>query len=148
MALDLEKLERLAAQATPGPWEMVDARAFLDDEDFEIRNGQHCIGYGTSEADSAYIVAACNAVPELVARVRELEVVEESLARNLADTAFCPLCLIKDCPQYGNGDLGMGAFEPELVDREQCKKSIIAHARKGAKEFIELAEQAAKEAGE
>lgn len=132
--VDLEKLEQLAAQATPGPWSLVDARAFLDDEDFEIRNGQHCIGYGTSGADAAYIVGACNAVPELIARVRELEVVEEVLARNIADTAFCPLCLIKDCPQYDMGDIGMGAFEPELVDREQCKKSILAHARKGAKE--------------
>ena len=71
--IDLEELERLAKAATPGPWEMVDARAFLDDEDFEIRNGGHCIGYGTSGKDAAYIVAACNAVPELIARVRELE---------------------------------------------------------------------------
>lgn len=62
--IDLEKLMKLHDAATPGPWEMVDARAFLDDEDFEIRNGQHCIGYGTSEADAQYIVAACNSVPE------------------------------------------------------------------------------------
>lgn len=70
--IDIEELERLAAQATPGPWKMVDARAFLDDEDYEIRNGQHCIGYGTAEDDAAYIVAACNAVPELIAENREL----------------------------------------------------------------------------
>ena len=69
-------------------------------------------------------------------RIRELEIVEESLGRNIADTAFCPLCLIKDCPQYHKGDLGMGAFDPESVDREQCKKSILAHAEKGAKEFV------------
>lgn len=81
-------------------------------------------------------IKAFEALRPLVARVRELEIVEESLARNLADMAFCPLCLLKDCPQYGKGDLGMGAFEPELVDREQCKKSIIAHARSGAKEFV------------
>lgn len=80
-------------------------------------------------------VKAFEALRPLVERVRELEIVEESLARNLADTAFCPLCLLEDCPQYGKGDLGMGAFEPESVDREQCKKSILAHARKYAKEF-------------
>lgn len=88
-----------------------------------------------SQRDGRQMVDAVEAVKHLVQRVRELEVVEESLARNLADIAFCPLCLIKDCPQYGKGDLGMGAFEPESVDREQCKKSIIAHARKYAKEF-------------
>ena len=69
-------------------------------------------------------------------RIRELEIVEESLGRNIADTAFCPLCLLKDCPQYHKGDLGMGAFDPESVDREQCKKSVLAHAEKGAKEFV------------
>lgn len=51
---------------------MVDATAFLDDEDFEIRNGQHCIGYGTNETDAAYIVGACNAAPELIAENRAL----------------------------------------------------------------------------
>lgn len=71
--INLDELEQLAKAATPGPWEMVDARAFLDDEDFEIRNSQHCIGYGTSGADAAYIVAACSTVPELIARIRELE---------------------------------------------------------------------------
>ena len=93
-------------------------------------------------ADQAYLatfasgdsVKAFEALRPLIARVRELEIVEESLARNLADMAFCPLCLIKDCPQYHKGDLGMGAFDPESVDREQCKKSILAHAEKGAKE--------------
>lgn len=89
-----------------------------------------------SQRDGRQMVDTVDAIKHLVQRVRELEVVEESLARNLADTALCPLCLIKDCPQYGKGDLGMGVFEPELVDREQCKKSIIAHARKGAKEFV------------
>lgn len=102
--IDLEKLMKMHDAATPGPWAMVDARAFLDDEDFEIRNGQHCIGYGTSEADAQYGVAACNAVPELVERIRELEAeIKRRDAYKLAeicnactDDRFCPY--IGPCP--------------------------------------------------
>lgn len=79
MKTDLDELEQLSRKATSLPWEMVDARAFLDDEDFEIRNGGHCIGYGTDEKDAAYIIASCNAVPELIRMVRELEKEKEQL---------------------------------------------------------------------
>ena len=113
--IDLDELERLAAQATPGPWRMVDARAFVDDEDFEIRNGQHCISYGTSEADASYIVAACNAEPELIARVRELERQRDWLAKAL--THFC-ITMQGTCPIFFNCVVGKhggtcGKTEPE-----------------------------------
>jgi hypothetical protein len=82
MDINLEELERLAAQATPGPWKVVvsDKYTFtvaILPPDFpqtplvvRIRD----------EQDAAYIVAACNAVPELIARVRELERQRETLA--------------------------------------------------------------------
>lgn len=82
--IDLEGLERLAKEATPGPWKMVDARAFPEDEDFEISNSQYCICYGTSEADASYITAVCNAVPELIQRIRKLEAEADLLADRLA----------------------------------------------------------------
>lgn len=72
--IDIDELERLAKAATSLPWKMVDASAFLEDEDFEIRNGGHCIGYGTNEKDAAYIVAACNELPKLIKEIRDLEV--------------------------------------------------------------------------
>ena len=68
-------------------------------------------------------------------RIRELELVEESLGRNIADTAFCPLCLIKDCPRYTKDSVvSLEQFDPLTMDRTLCKTSIIAHAEKGAKE--------------
>lgn len=84
--IDLDELMRLHEEATPGPWKVKIG-------DFESEDG-----YGTvtapyveangkticvptdrgpdddnDEDDAAYIVSACNAVPELVARIRELE---------------------------------------------------------------------------
>ena len=75
--IDLDALEKLAAKATPGPWETLvtidwdkyvhtvrgDDGAFLFDL-HKARNG---------EANAAYIVAACNAVPELIKMYREAD---------------------------------------------------------------------------
>lgn len=74
--LDLDALEKLAAQATPGPWEAIitpgwdeflhtirgDDGVFL----FDLHNARN------GAANAAYIVAACNAVPELIAENRAL----------------------------------------------------------------------------
>ena len=84
--IDLDELMRLHEAATPGPWE-------VNIGDFESEDGYGtvtapyveadgktiCVPFDrgpddeNDEADAAYIVAACNAVPELVARIRELE---------------------------------------------------------------------------
>ena len=78
--IDLDELERLAKAATPGPWHKQGfdvyawqgkrrqfvartAPVVVSNRDFMSRNMN----------DPAYIVAACNAVPELIARVRELQ---------------------------------------------------------------------------
>ena len=114
--IDLDELERLAKAATSGPWEVVDARVFLDDEDLEIRNGQHCIGFGSGEANAAYIVAACNAVPELIARVRELERQREALAFLLAQ--FLPHA---ECPLFDDCSLS----HKKNVDVRDCAKQLI-----------------------
>lgn len=101
--LDLDELERLAAQATPGPWK--EGRHDM----FSIVEGAHAkyiyansipVAISTGEekdcervlADARYIAAACNAVPSLIARVRELERQREYLARELSsddDQADC-----------------------------------------------------------
>lgn len=80
--IDLEKLERLAKAATQLPWEVDDCNniriapkgrpivaTIHDYEDYLPRM-----------SDAAYIAAACNAVPELIAMVRELEERNERLA--------------------------------------------------------------------
>ena len=84
--IDLDELMRLREAATPGPWK-------VNIGDFESEDGYGtvtapyveadgktiCVPFDrgpdddNDEDDAAYIVAACNAVPELVARIRELE---------------------------------------------------------------------------
>lgn len=75
--IDLDKLERLAKAATPGPWytlsEMCEG---VGCDTIISKQGEICDFVGNMHnpyGDRSYIVAACNAVPELIARVRELE---------------------------------------------------------------------------
>ncbi|MBR5883350.1 MAG: hypothetical protein IKY97_07775 [Mailhella sp.] len=71
--IDLDELERLAKAATPGPWKYrtIGREAVVimaDTEPLCATKYRH-----NKDHDAAYIVVACNAVPELIARVRELE---------------------------------------------------------------------------
>lgn len=72
--IDLEELERLAAQATHLPWKVSD----IDDRYIVDGSGKRELArvsmrYKPYPERAEYIAAACNAVPELIARVRELE---------------------------------------------------------------------------
>ena len=65
--LDLDALERLAAEAqvtAPLPWRVFEGTV-IDGDDVQVAE--------CSVAEADYIAAAANAVPALVARVRELE---------------------------------------------------------------------------
>lgn len=92
--IDLGELERLAKAATQLPWEVDDCNnvriapkgrpivaTIHDYEDYLPRMG-----------DAAYIVAACNAVPELIARVRALERQRDWLAKFIEDNMDCGQC--------------------------------------------------------
>lgn len=135
MAIDLEELERLAAQATSGPWEV--------GEFASIHNGFEGVatayaGNSKMNKDAAYIVEVCNSAPELIAehralreKVRELERQRDWLAKLLGDLCTaqkdgeCPLFYA--CPASGFG--------------WSCGNAIKEN-------WIYAAEQAAKEAGE
>lgn len=87
-----DELMRLRTAATPGPWECHDRgtngtyhaalsyyykdtdpqRGYMEMQDVAYIDlaGERCYGMWNN---AAYICAACNAVPELVARIRELE---------------------------------------------------------------------------
>lgn len=85
MGVDIDKLEALAKAATPGPWEM---KTLPTNRDFHyaasnnISSGMVCYG---SAKDTAYIVAACNAVPELIAENRVLKGQVQRLEMRVAD---------------------------------------------------------------
>ena len=78
--VDLDELMRLRAAATPGPWKFCTDEIYVCGEliyhDY-VGNaeGKEVASRVTrvSDEDGAYICAACNAVPELVAWIRELE---------------------------------------------------------------------------
>ncbi len=67
--IDLEELERLAAQATPRPWEVKHLRT---NHEFVFAQAPDCdMVFHAREEDVQYITAACNAVPELIAELKE-----------------------------------------------------------------------------
>lgn len=73
MELDLGELERLAAQASPGPWTV--------DKDLPYcftGTDSRFLGFAATRNpyaydNATYIVGACNAVPELIKMYREAE---------------------------------------------------------------------------
>lgn len=89
--IDLEELERLAAQATPGPWAANNwgrvwytsnhnsKRLVCDTMRNTVRNPK------SWRANARLIAAMRNAVPELIARVRELEAENADLRNQLRD---------------------------------------------------------------
>lgn len=79
MAVDLDELMRLRSDATPGPWKL----------DYHFGRVLNVTSLGNERVvadclrvykrasrckkNAAYIVAACNSIPDLVLRIRELE---------------------------------------------------------------------------
>lgn len=117
--LDLEKLERLAAQATPGPWEVGNwVNCVLHTKPAEYRRtffipGQPALS--CSPQDAAYITAACNAVPELIARVRELERQNAFFLKALKENNLCPYSICK----YDVGS-ELDEWECSAENNEKC----------------------------
>lgn len=79
---DLDEIMRLHDAATPGTWEHK-----IDDYFTTIHTIEPSVASYVSPANAAYIVAACNGVPELVARIRKLEDAAEFEARVSAKMA-------------------------------------------------------------
>ena len=94
--IDIDELMRLREAATPGPWEHK-----IDDAFTTIHTIEPSVASYVSPADAAYIVTACNSVPELLARIRELE--EEIKLRDAQ--RWADLCNEFDsggpCPYFG-----------------------------------------------
>lgn len=106
--LDLDELERLAKAATPGPWEQGDGVFDPSLIRTSYKVGSNIIGdlihhkalrrdtkgrfyvievCGEQWRDNAaYIVAACNALPGLIKRVREMDQQMVWLAKQVCDS--------------------------------------------------------------
>lgn len=98
---DLDALMRLKEAATPGPYETNDIdhvriyaypynrHAIARTYGPELNGIGYASMTGENERNNAaYIVAACNAVPELVQRIRELEAQCDWLAQAAANAGW------------------------------------------------------------
>lgn len=115
----LQELERLASEATPGPWKSdvrvgsaaiypakYDVHCFGDDTHIicmlngKYYNDQWCMA-DQQIADAAFIAAAREAVPALIARVRQLEKEADWLTEFVCSEYGCPTpkenCKSFDC---------------------------------------------------
>ena len=118
--IDLENMERLAKKADHLPWEVDGCNNI-----FTSHNSRTLVyaiydrledEYIPSFADTTYIVAACNAVPELIQRIRELEEEADCLADSLA-------CHNQNC------DCGFDVKYWRNWAREKREKDEVADAR-------------------
>ena len=77
MTIDIEELKKLAEAATPGPYKEGKhpelGSCMVVTENHTVFNYKTWIARHLDPADAAYVVAACNAVPELIARIRSTE---------------------------------------------------------------------------
>ncbi|MBR5185375.1 MAG: hypothetical protein IKW19_03665 [Akkermansia sp.] len=136
--IDLEELERLQKLAEPLPWkedlyltsdgDSVDAVSNIDG-DMIVHTDESLL----AEAfNCAYIASACNAVPELIARVRELERQRNKLLGMYCNEMVCSWCWLDVvCPH----------FDETIVRRNPNSEGCRETLRKWL-------EEAAKEAGE
>ena len=112
MSVDIEKLEALAKAATPGPWETETYVVYARNERGNLFPVAETIlpidfdhTYTAHKKDAAYITAACNAVPELIARVRELEKALIEVVKLEVPLPECAVCWDKDkCADRTHGD--------------------------------------------
>lgn len=71
--INLNELERLAKGITPGPWSVKDDwHLYIMDATGKRELAKISNKYRAKDVNAAYIAAACNSVPELIAENREL----------------------------------------------------------------------------
>ena len=164
MPVDIEKLEALAKAATPGPWNWrYDVLPWLQYHKPCVFAGKHDIplaslniGAWKGEKNADYIVAACNAVPELIKMYREADdeaadansawqkVRRENLAlRERVQTLEKMVDYLAE--EFSDGDDQSDCNHPHLAC--QYRSEYWCHAGlEGQKQcWIRVAEQAAKE---
>lgn len=117
--INLEELMRLHAAASSGKWKisLVPDPEFPGVQIYRLYTGRRFLGeidtHFPGDPEAHYIVAACNAMPELVARIRELDSeIKRRDAQRWADLCNefdsggpCPY--FGGCPFYGKkcGDI-------------------------------------------
>lgn len=76
--IDLDELERLDREATPGPWKIAITKFPSGDSEWEYQLATERGHAATPYSDFALIVAARNALPDLIAELRMLRAEDRS----------------------------------------------------------------------
>jgi hypothetical protein len=102
--IELEELEKLVEAGTPGPWEL------LPNGNIRRANGEKAAWKKNMENNEALLVAAVNALPELIAMARRVEDLEAALVEvsgcfAAAEIEGLHMKLFGECHQYEVGDL-------------------------------------------
>jgi cell division protein ZapA (FtsZ GTPase activity inhibitor) len=95
----LEELERLLAGATKGPWIAAAQYVHANTRELARCYASPDLDRTPPEANAALIVAAINALPELVAKVRELNAARAELAAERAKMAVFDEALTMACDE-------------------------------------------------
>ena len=121
--LDLDELMSLHAAATPGPWEHK-----IDDAFTTIHTIEPSVASYVSPANAAYICGACNAVPELVARIRELEAQRDWMAQAAANAGWHGVRVGKE---YMIDQARIAVSRAQAEQHECPTPEVSCHARDG-----------------
>lgn len=125
--IDLDELMRLHEAATPGPWKKMLPKVLVAEDTKNPYGIPICTAINDdnvqASADAAYICAACNAVPELVERIKHLEAqLYEAVGYIISDESQsmidCRICFFE---QYC--ERKKDQWKPSL---EMCRKAILS----------------------
>ena len=147
MGVDIDKLEALAKAATPGLWKVVasDKYAFtvaILPPDFPQTP---LVGRIRDEHDAAYIVAACNSLPDLIAENRVLKGQVQRLEMRVADYIEERDALV--CTKYAL-EQQRDWLSKKCEELSDDPEDFFMPYNIPAKTWIERAEQTIKEVGE
>lgn len=132
----LDRLERLAKAATQGPWKNEPDENFFDHDCQIVRSDTAFVCEFVTEANAAYIVAACNSLPDLIAENRALQE-RAQMRQELVE-------------QY---EQDIAKLRQKVRELERQTVILASHLSKyvmhtmSTKEWLEWSERTAKEAG-
>lgn len=153
--IDIDGLERLAAQATPGPWFVTcncTGKTFYTIKINRVYIGE-TLGVYNGEANAAYIAAACNAVPELIKMYREAD--DEAADANSAwqKVRRENLALREQVRELEKALIELVKIEVSLPEcavcweRDRCTDRSHGDNCLAVGYIVDMAKEAAKEAG-
>lgn len=141
MVTNIDELMKLRDAATPGPWRHKiaskrDGMGFIwpfssiESEDPKaIQEEEETITSSITSADAAYIVEVCNAAPEMVRRIKELEKINEFFVEYLIANDGCPFTRCRymiqeseyddwDCPSSNPKECWIEAARASIEEEE------------------------------